>query len=332
MQRFFLKFWTLSVLYFTISACSPSPLPPAVRLADGMINYFNDSLPAQLPRFRMVEDGAGLFLGGEKGHPSYLLNPVTADRSRFTADTLWVGRAFDYLSFYDETEANYSYFASTYSPEDSSRFGPTASLLEVSTPALFHKDNPDDSSLGYLSVAWHEMAHLTEHFEAANDLPDIMEQMMLFDSDTLLQQAIRTENELLLAAIAASNSEERGAFIQEYLALKDGRADTTANEVIAAENYYEFNEGYGRFVEHTMQERAAGFQDELLTATFGPTPPYSMVDHKWMYETVYNDYFYVLGFNKYRLLTKAGNWAFVASLKGASEKLLDDYLRELTDE
>lgn len=319
----------LTGLYLIITACSPKPLLPQAHLAERMIDYFNNTLPPALPRFDMIADSAAIFLGGEKGQRSFLLNPENVDQNQFIDDTLWMGRSFGYLTFYDEEEANYNYAASIYSPEDKSRFGPRARLLEISTPALFRKDNPEDSALGYLAVGWHEMAHMTEHFPEPAGIPMMMDQMMAFQNDIPLKEAIHTENELLLSAISAPDPERRRAFIERYLKLKGQRADTTASEVMAAENYYEFNEGYGRFVEHLMQERAAGFQDELLTGTFGAIPTYSLAVHPWMDHIVGNDYYYVLGFNKYRLLAAAGDWSFVESLKGTSNKLLDDYLQEL---
>lgn len=323
------KFALLLSLIFT--ACSPPPTPPEVWLMEELIDYFNEQLPEELPEFHPANSGASIYLAGQTGKRSFLLNPGTIDRSRFQDDTLDTGRKWDYLLFHDKHQVSYNYAASEYSPADSSRFGASARVLEISTPALYAADNPEDSALGYIAVALHEMAHMTEDYPYPPDLPDMMDQMQAYETDTLLQQSITAENVLLLAVLGTKDKLARSTLLKEYLTLKAERTAGQDALTTLAENYYEFNEGYGRFVEHLVQQSAGNFSNDYLTEFFGPIPNYDLNTKEWMWQNKYNDYFYVLGFNKYRILAQADDYAFVKSIRGKSELLLDDYLWRLVE-
>ncbi len=313
-------------------SCQQKSAPPEVGAVIDLVACFNESLPPELPRWRPGTGQGAIYLAGLAGQRSFLINPGDIDRSRFPDDTLYVAQPWTYLTFYDKETISYNYAASVYSPEDSSRFGPNASVLEISTPELFLTDNPEDSALGYLGVALHEMAHMTENYVEPLGVLPMMRQMEAYEKDSLLQSAVTAENEALLAALATQDATERNNHLSNYLTLKNNRAAQQTDLVNQTENYFELVEGYGRFVEHLMQERASSFQNQHLLDVFGPIPNYDLDENQWMYQTMGNDYFYVLGFNKLRLLVAAEDYTFVQSLQGESNKTLDDYLRDLLRE
>lgn len=80
---------------------------------------------------------------------------------------------------------------------------------------LYRKDNPEDTGLGYLSVFTHEMAHTTVGIVRPDRIPGMIEQIMVYERDGDLQQTIRAENGLLLAALAAENEAARDRLITD---------------------------------------------------------------------------------------------------------------------
>lgn len=321
------------LLLFPLTACSPPPPPPEVAMVDNLITFFNEVLPLPLPRFPVEGEGPSVYLAGQSGQRSYLIRPAgDYDPDRFTADTLHTGSRWDYLSFREEEEVSLRYASSVYSPRDSSRFGANAEVLEMSTRGLFKKDNPDDSGLGYLAVFLHELAHTTEKYPEPDRIPGMIEQTMVFEREAELKRVIKVENGLLLAALAAPDTAGRNGFIRDYLKVKAKRSAMMLPGDVDAERYYEFTEGYGRYVEHLMQEQSLTYRFTALEEAFGPLPAYVLTDRPWMYEVIGNDYFSVLGFNKIRLLAAAEDWRFAASLRGESIDGLDAYLQMLTED
>jgi len=313
-------------------SCQQKEAPPEVVVVIDMVKFFNENLPLELPRWHPDPGGGAVYLAGTAGRRSFLINPGDIDRSRFSKDTLHIAQPWSYLTFYDDETTSYNYVAAVYAPEDSSRFGANAFVLEISTPELFATDNPDDSALNYLAVALHELAHLTENYvEPPGTLP-MMLQAEAYEKDSLLRSAVSVENEVLLAALAAQDFAERNNQLRSYLSLKKNRAARQTEAVNRTEDYFELVEGYGRFVEHLVQERAGSFQNQHLLEVFGPIPDYDLDEIAWMYQTKGNDYFYVLGFNKLRLLAAAADYSFVQSLRGESDKTLDDYLWDVLEE
>ena len=323
----------LPVVFLCLTTCAPAPAKDAVvRLTEDLVGFYNATLPPELPGYPDGETGPSVYLAGEPGRRSYLFRPA-ADivRSEFPRDTLHTSDLFTYLTFYDEPreDERYSGTASEYEPADSSRFGSSVRVLEMATPAVYHQDNPNESALGYLSVFAHELAHTTVDFPEPDRIPRMLEQMMVFERNTNLINEITSENNLLLAALAADSDTLRNEKITAYLARKDQRTAAMLPLDVVAENYYELSEGYGRYVEHLMQQNATPGRFVRLEKVFGPLPAYNLADRRWMYDIVGNAYFYTLGFNKYRILSDAGDFRFAASLRGESEEMLDDYLRKL---
>lgn len=301
-------------------------------MVEDLVHFYNEVLPLPLPRFSLEAEGPAVYLAGQNGQRSYLIRPAADyDAARFAKDTLHTGNLWDYLSFREEEEVHFRYAGSVYAPEDNSRFGANAEVLEMSTRGLYKKDNPDDSGLGYLAVFLHELAHTTEKYPEPDRIPGMIEQIMVFEREEELKRAVKAENGLLLAALAAPDTVVRNGFIRDYLEVKAKRSATMLPGDVDAERYYEFTEGYGRYVEHTMQEYALTYRFAALEEVFGPLPAYLLTDRPWMYDVVGNDYFYVLGFNKVRLLAAAEDWRFAASLRGESIDGLDAYLRMLVE-
>lgn len=325
--------FVLLTLLLALTTCSYAPYPSEVQVVKNLMQYYNDILPVGLPEFPTNGDGPAIYLAAPAGKRSYLIRPdEAADHTRFPLDTLHGGYPWDYLTFHDTTTTSYNYSGSVYAPSDSSRFGPNARVLEMSTRKLYRADNPEFAGLDYLAVFIHETAHTTERYRRPPGLPGMMDQMIAFEQDSVLREQITAENQFLLAAIASSDTVSRNAFIRDYLTRKAARASTSGFLDMTAESCYELKEGYGRYLEHLGQLHAHKRSWPLLEVVFGPLATYEMEPKKWMYEIKGNDYYYVLGFNKIRLLAGADAWEFSTSIEGKSDRELDDYLRMLIDE
>lgn len=113
--------------------------------------------------------------------------------------------------------------------------------------------------------------------------------------DSLLYDALKVENEALLAALAAETTENEAVEINKFLQLRADRKKQMLDkgypeELLRFSDMQELAEGQTRYIEYNLGKHLGLYEDN---------------DSRWG-DIDHNGWFYATGFNLYNLLKKRG--------------------------
>jgi len=172
----------------------------------------------------------------------------------------------------------------------------------------------------------HEMFH---HFQFNNETyKEYMKQISELDinnrdlqnliaTDSVFTKHIETENEILLKLLNTSNTDSIHSQINNFLNLRKIRRDTYTKQYanfVTIEDAFEKMEGSARFIEYqsmlkmkqwATSENQLQIANDSLFNNYTEFKNFNLLNEDFEYlQTVSYDYYYTLGFNLIRVLTK----------------------------
>lgn len=256
---------------------------------------------------------------------SYIANPTEKFLSTFKSDLVFQNQGIkiyktnsriDSLPFHMETgmtlgdptdEYNYhSPFMMCSSYEETYKTIPGVLSTEEWTTMIMHEyfHGYQYKHKVYINFYENEIVHIQ---------PDSL--TAIYKNNSWFKNSIDQENELLLKAIAETDSSKTLNIIQDFFNLRTQRRKMVSSklnfDIAKYEKCYETMEGTARYLEFSLYKFYATQQPDLnLLKTdssfksFQKYRNYDITTDEWLYKSEKTTYFYALGFNMARLLDK----------------------------